>query len=100
MKVTAEALSPILPLSSSLAAAIAFTAIYGVLSPIGYGYFGIWKVRAASAVEQPPAAEPVGCNCVPNMLSSLGSPPQYSPYLSSALGAGGALQRGCCWLCW
>ncbi|KAI7838324.1 hypothetical protein COHA_007893 [Chlorella ohadii] len=49
-------LAPILPLSSSLAAAIAFTAVYGLLSPWGYAYFGIWK---------------------------------YSPYLSSALGAGG-----------
>lgn len=44
MKVPAALLSPILPLSSSLAAAITFTAVYGLLSPLGYAYFGIWKV--------------------------------------------------------
>lgn len=44
MKVPAALLSPLLPLSSSLAAAIAFTAVYGLLSPLGYAYFGIWKV--------------------------------------------------------
>lgn len=48
---------PALPVSSSLAAAIAMTAVYGVLSLIGYAYFALW--------------------C-------------FTPYLSAALGAGGA----------
>ncbi len=52
MKVPAAMLAPILPLSSSLAAAIAFTAVYGLLSPWGYAYFGIWKVSCCDISQQ------------------------------------------------
>lgn len=42
MKVPVQLLLRLLPLGSSLAAAISLTAVYGLLSLVGYAYFAVW----------------------------------------------------------
>ena len=49
MEVPVQVLLKALPVDSSLAAAIALTAIYGLLSPLGYAYFAVWCAQGARA---------------------------------------------------
>lgn len=67
MKVPVAALRALLPLGSSLGAAIALTALYGLLSLAGYSFFAVWAflpyLDSALGAGGAPAARGVHLGC-------------------------------------
>ena len=47
MKLPATFVLRLLPVHSSLAAAVALTAVYGTLSIVAYAFFGVWDYKCA-----------------------------------------------------